>query len=457
MLAAVMFVATLADWIPARWPTNDPASLELLTGTPVNCLLLEKQNWSSAFLAKAAAQNVAVLGVVRPGPSAPQDVRTAKEQHLTGIVLEGEFTRNDADAARKEAGDLALVELSARRGLRFETSDIITGTYQGVWPGVRPVDEKDKAHAMPTGGPWIDTNTGFLRYARAMRKGEFWIAVTPPENQIIPLDRYFMAIGDASMVGARWVLALDTDLWKRLLARQDTALRDWKRIAQHIRFYEQQRAYRDLPIYGLMAVIQDAASGALLSGSVLDMIAVKHTPVRPIPGTRLSKEALYKALMAVNLDPRGLPSDRAEVLKEFTRGGGTVLNGPPEWKMPADSKNHVTVDEEDVKKLDEIWKEMNSMISRGRNMGVRLFNVSSMLSFYQGVPGGDRSVLHLVNYSGYNVENVTAHVLGRYKKATLYLPEGKPIPMEPYDVDEGEATGLDLANVPAYAVVVMEK
>ncbi|MBL8235411.1 MAG: hypothetical protein JNL98_43350, partial [Bryobacterales bacterium] len=127
------------------------------------------------------------------------------------------------------------------------------------------------------------------------------------------------------------------------------------------------------------------------------------------------------------------------------------------WKMPADSKNHITVDEEDVKKLDEIWKEMNSMIARGRNMGVRLFNVSSMLSFYQGIPGGERAVLHLVNYSGYNVENVTAHVLGRYKKATLYLPEGKPVPMEPYDVDEGEATGLDLANVPAYAVVVMEK
>jgi hypothetical protein len=457
MLAAALLVAALADWVPARWPSNDPASLDLLTGTPINCLLLEKQNWSSAFLAKAASQDIAVLGVVRPGPEARQAVRTAKEQHLTGVVLEGEFARSDADAARKEAGDLAVIELPARRGLRYDSADAIIGTYQGVWPGVRPVDEKDQAHAMPSGGPWIDTNTGFLRYSRAMRKGEFWIAVTPPENQIVPIERYFMAIGDASMVGARWVLSLDSDFAKRLLARQDTAIRDWKRIAQHIRFYEEQRQYRDLPVYGLMAVIQDAASGALLSGSVLDMIAVKHTPIRPVPGSRLSKEALHKALMAVNLDPRGLTPDQAEVLKEFARSGGTVLNGPPEWKMPSDSKNHITVDEEDVKKLDEIWKEMNTMIARGRNMGVRLFNVSSMLSFYQGVPGGDRSVLHLVNYSGYNVENVTAHVLGRYQKATLYVPEGKPVSMEPYDVDEGEATGLDLANVPAYAVVVMEK
>ncbi|MBL8174125.1 MAG: hypothetical protein JNK48_05610 [Bryobacterales bacterium] len=457
MLAAALFVATLADWVPARWPTNDPASLELLHGTGVNCLLVEKQHWSSAFADKAAEQKVAVLGVVRPGAEAVQAVRTAREQRLTGVVLEGEFARAEADAARKEAGDLAVVELPARRGLRFDAGDAITGTYQGVWPGVRPVDEKDKAHAMPTGGPWIDTNTGFLRFARAMRKGEFWIAVTPPEKQVIPVDRYFMAIGDAWMVGARWVLALDGDLWKRLQAREETAVRDWKRIVQHARFYEEQRRYRDLPIYGLMAVVQDAGSGALLSGSILDMIAVKHTPVRPVPGPRLSKESLAKALMAVNIDPRGLSAEQGEVLKEFSRSGGTVLNGPPEWKMPSDSKNHVTVDEEDVKKLDEIWKEMNGMIARGRNMGVRLFNVSSMLSFYQGVPGGDRAVLHLVNYSGYNVENVTAHVLGRYKKATLHLPEGKAVAMEPYDVDEGEATGLDLANVPAYAVVVMEK
>lgn len=457
MLAAVMMVATLADWVPARWPSNDPATLELLSGTPVNCLLMERKDWASAFVAKAAAQNIAVLGVVRPGGDASQAVRTAKEQKLSGVVLEGEFARADADAARKEAGDLSVVELPPRRGLRFDTSDVVMGTYQGVWPGVRPVDEKDAAHAMPSGGPWIDTNTGFLRYARVMRKGEFWIAVTPPEKQVVPLDRYFMAVGDAWMVGARWVLALDADFSKRLFGRQEEAVRDWKRIAQHVKFYEDIRKYRDLPIYGLMAVVQDAGSGALLSGSVLDMIAVKHTPVRPVPGARLSKEALHKALMAVNIDPRGLTPEQAEVLKEFTRGGGTVLNGPPEWKMPSDSKNHITVDEQDVKKLEEIWRETNSMIARGRNMGVRLFNVSSMLSFYQGVVGGDLSVLHLVNYSGYNVENVTAHVLGRYKKATLYLPEGKSIPMEPYDVDEGEATGLDIANVPAYAVVVMEK
>jgi len=458
MLAAALMVASLASWVPARWTSNDPASLDLVSGTPVNCLLLEQKIWSGAFSAKATSMNIAVLGVVRPGGDTAQTVRTAKEQGLTGVVLEGEFDSNDANTARKAAADLAFIEMPARRNLRFDSVDSILATWQGVWPGIQVVDEKDKdkAHAMPSGGPWIDTNTGFLRYARAMKRGEFWMGVTPPAKQVLPIDRYFMAIGDAAMVGARWVVALDEDFNKRLLAREATAVRDWKRIGQHLKFFEDQRTDRDLPVYGQMALVQDASSGALLSGSVLDMIAVKHTPVRPVPGSRLSAEALYKATMALNVDPASLTADQAEVLKAFTRGGGTVLNGPPEWKMPATSKNQLTVDEADVKKLDDIWKDVNNMINR-RNLGVRLFNVSSMLSFFQAAEDSKRAVLQLVNYSGYAVENVTAHVLGRFKKATIYTPEGASKPLETYDVEEGVATGMDIPNVPAFARIVMEQ
>ena len=45
-------------------------------------------------------------------------------------------------------------------------------------------------------------------------------------------------------------------------------------------------------------------------------------------------------------------------------------------------------------------------------MGVRLFNVSSMLSNFLAAPGGNAAVVHLVNYSDYPVENVAMHYLG---------------------------------------------
>ena len=54
------------------------------------------------------------------------------------------------------------------------------------------------------------------------------------------------------------------------------------------------------------------------------------------------------------------------------------------------------------------------MIGR-RNMGVRLFNVSSMLSNYLASPDGKSAIVHLVNYSDYPVENVTMHYLGEFQ------------------------------------------
>ena len=48
-----------------------------------------------------------------------------------------------------------------------------------------------------------------------------------------------MAIGDAAMVGARWILALDRDFTRRLLAGEEKAVKDWKRIGKHLAFYEQ--------------------------------------------------------------------------------------------------------------------------------------------------------------------------------------------------------------------------
>ena len=44
--------------------------------------------------------------------------------------------------------------------------------------------------------------------------------------------------------------------------------------------------------WGKLALVQDPAKGGLLSGGILDMIAVKHTPVRPVAKQQLSPGAL---------------------------------------------------------------------------------------------------------------------------------------------------------------------
>jgi hypothetical protein len=205
--------------------------------------------------------------------------------------------------------------------------------------------------------------------------------------------------------------------------------------------------------HATLALVEDAGTGALLSGGILDMIATKHTPVRPVPARRLEPAALVRATMTVNIDPQALDAHQKEVLTAFTRAGGTLLSGPPGWRFPSLKADQITLEKADLDKLDDIWKELNGLTGR-KNLGARLFNVSSMLSNLLESPDGKQVVLHLVNYSDYPLENITAQVLGTFKHATLYRPEAAPKELEIYEVEEG--TGIDIPLVGALATVVMK-
>jgi hypothetical protein len=94
------------------------------------------------------------------------------------------------------------------------------------------------------------------------------------------------------------------------------------------------------------------------------------------------------------------------------------------------------------------------MVGR-KNLGVRLFNVSSMLSNVLSTPDGKTEVVHLVNYSDYPVENVTVYFLGDYKRATLTTPEGIEKKLDIYQADEG--WGVDLDKVAVCATIRLEQ
>ena len=122
--------------------------------------------------------------------------------------------------------------------------------------------------------------------------------------------------------------------------------------------------------------------------------------------------------MAVNIEGDALTPEQKEVLRAFTRSGGMLLNGPPGWKDPTPPAGKITLDQAELDRLNDMWKDVNNLIGR-RNMGVRLFNVSSTLSNYLGAPDGKSAIVHLVNYSDYPVESVTMHYLANYPRATL--------------------------------------
>jgi len=433
-----------------RWPWVDVRSLELLAGTPVNCLLLKSP--SPELVAAARAHDVAALAVVtRDGEGA--EIERALAAKVDGIVLEGEFPEGTGAGIRARNSGVAVIELTSRSRMPLGSAATVIGTYQGVWPGIAP-DEGGGRKSGPTSSVWIDTNTGFLRAVRAWGIKTVWIANQPPPKTVVAATRYLQVIADAGISGARWVVALDDDLAVRLAAREEATMGTWRRIAAMLAYFEQHAEWRSLPEGGQLAVVQDPGKGGLVSGGILDMIAVKHTPVRPIPRQQLSAEALAGATMAVNVDPSALTPAQKEILRAFTRGGGTLLTGPPGWTDPTAAAGGITLEKADLERVNDIWHDVNAMIGR-RNMGVRLFNVSSMLSNFLTATDSKTAIVHLVNYSDYPVENVAVYYLGEYKHATLIAPGAADKPLEVYKTEEG--WGVDVERVGVCATIRLEQ
>jgi hypothetical protein len=125
-------------------------------------------------------------------------------------------------------------------------------------------------------------------------------------------------------------------------------------MAVELRYFEAHPEWRAMRPHGRLAVVEDTAAGALLSGGILDMIAARHTPVRPLPPQRLSPEALRGATMAVNVDADALTPEQREILRGFARGGGTLLTAPP-GKAAAPAPGRITLDKAELNRLNDVW------------------------------------------------------------------------------------------------------
>ena len=194
---------------------------------------------------------------------------------------------------------------------------------------------------------------------------------------------------------------------------------------------------------GKLAIVQDREAGALLSGGILDMIAARHTPVRPVPGSRLCLEALAGATMAVNVTANAPPPTPAGMLKEFARAGNTLMT-PPAGKATLPPNNRITLDDmRSSSGSGDIYKTCSPWWAAPRNLGVRLFNVSSMLRTARARTAATCcstwSTIPAIR------SNVTVHLTGKFTRARSCSPEGAEKDLEVYPTEEG--TGIDIPRV----------
>jgi hypothetical protein len=431
-----------------RWPSSDPAALARLEGSPVNCILLESAHWQPALLASAAKRNLHPLAVIRSAG----DIPILPQSGISGLVIETSLPLPTLKTLR-DRYPLALI--LPRRDMLDSCDAEICGTREALWAGIR-LEQDSAAHAAPSSAPWIDTNIGFLRFAAALNSGILWLAHQPPPGTLWPVERYLSAIADAAAGGGAWVVSLDPDLFHRWLAGDSRAAAAWSRISAHAAFFRKYRDWLRLPPSGRLAVIQDVSSGAILSAGLLDMIGSRHTPARIVPPSKISPDRLKGARIAINVEPATLPGPARSGLKQFAASGGRLVSNPEDFRFPKQPGYLLDLNKlpkEELDRFEFLWRQLLAT-TRGENLGVRLFNVASILSSLVADPATGRTYLLLVNYADHPAENVTMYIPGKPKSARLYTPEGQSKLLESYPVEEGLA--FDLERFATAAIIEFE-
>lgn len=444
---AIPMLAAPSEWVPMRWHSDDPKSLSLLTGTPVNCLLLETPEWTSDFIRAAKAQHIALIGL----PQSDGDVKRAKATGFDAVLFEGKY--DPSVVAHSRIAGLFVIELPQRQRIRLDAHDPILGTSQALWPGVE-IEHGGKTVLGPTSSPWINTNGGFLRFVRAASSGVIWLGVRPPPRHVYPVERYAQAIGDAALVGARWIVALDQDLDQRLMKMEPEARKTWTTIAGYVDYFEQHPEWRSYRAYSRMAVIQDAANGGLLSGSLIDMLSSQRSCIRVLPPGKLTPDSLRNTSVLLDVDPEALSEGQRAAVDAFVNAGGTVINPPAKWRFPESSDDQILLERRQADKLQSLWEVTYNATVR-KNFGARTFNTMGILTSVLAAPEGKSVLVHMLNFLDFPGEDITIHVLGKWKHATLYRLGAPPRELPVFDAPEG--TGVEIDKVQLLATLKLDE
>jgi len=458
-------------------------TLDLLDGTPYNCLLLtwslgeatgfDAEQWKlvTGYARQAREKGLVTLGVVAFGPDWQSAVEAAAAV-LDGVVLDGEFPEGAADwaldALKASHPDAVVIPMGSWKNVNWSTRLPIIGSREGNWPGLLTASEAEGWRAGPTSNPWLVSNGWQIGVLRADGSGRpIWMGHRPTRHQPQPLELkdYMRAVADSGMAGARLVVALCDDWRPGLYGGDKEAIKQWRELAEHVRFFEAQKEWKSFKVWPSVVVVHDPKHPSSFDTfDILNMLAVRHVPHRVVLRSDFSPDVVPAETKVVAYDfaPPDEPEHRA--LQSFTSGGGTLMTGPrwskaqhredSEFKRViagAGSIRGYPAEEVDSGRFS---REVRSVVD-GKHGAPKLYNVGSIISHYSVDPDSGRALLQMTEYGDYPSENITVRFPRIVKKARMHVPGEPPADLEIYPGEEG-GSEIDVPRVPSYCAVVID-
>ena len=504
-LSPGMLAEGATGWIPARWDGGplevvrragdkalaenaaarqaiaqwyDPATLDLLDGTPINCLLVtfsagaepgvEKQQrlLVKEYALAARKRGIALLGIVHSGTDPAALASASDEAQLAGLVLDsgspdGAGFARQLETAFRSRNSASVVIPIARDPATLRTAKAPLLAVEGVRPDARNLADMG-IRAGPSAQPWIDSNIWLVRSFR-LDPGWRPIWINQGPNSGAQGD-YARCVADAAVAGGRWLVALDDDLRVRLLRKDADALATWRNVGVYLKFAEDHAEWRTLEPYGNVAFILDTAGeNTDYSNEYLNLVARRQVPYRLIERSRLSPTSLGGFQAALAVDLAVLSDAERKILSDFAEGGGLVVAGPAWGDAPENNdyveipvgKGRVVVYKEKPPDPEMVARDLLDLLEP-EVMGLTAFNVPSVLTYVSVDGSGRRALIQLLNYATTPFDSkITLRLNGTFKSAHLYTPESAPVDLG-VRVMSGGRTEITVPKLAIWGAVLLE-
>ena len=406
--------------IPIVWPAawNDVKALDMLDGSPVNCLILP--SGAPPALRQAA---------VAKGFDCP-DVRWT-----------------------------AWGETDWSKGRFFPVSG-------GVWPGAAA--SQNRQEGGPTGAPWVDANGWIVQLARArVPKGsDLWVNSDPPEEtRTVSLPQYLLSLSEIWSYGGRRPVWLAPHHAAEALAGSGEGAAVWKAVNSLLRWQLAREAWMAYqPVASLLVVSDFSGPNEYMAGEVLNLSARQGIAFTPVETGRLDAASFTGKHAALYLDQTPAPEATAARLRVFAEAGGLVLamkntaalfgkaqpspDIHPRFDLFRLGKGRLAAAKQD---FDDPWilaRDAHLLMSR-RWDSIRLFNAGSLLAHHVVAPDGRASLVHILNYTGRPSANqISLQIPPKTKSARMHgATQPQPIPAPIHRRD-----GRTEVDIPRFAV-----
>jgi hypothetical protein len=486
-------------WVPMKWPCGpleiarrnksqsinadlketleaweQPATLELLQGTPINCLIVDWAYGEPEDLAQMQALGplleaghrlgISFVGKVGAKAGSGAAIAAARATGFSAVMLE---------EAPGQSSDLPAILQFPRDKVAWEIASTIFSSRENVWPGVSlETMQGDTAVAGPTGIPWVNSNGWFSLLAAELAPGKtLWLDFDPPDaSNVLHPARYDLAIADSQAYGSRWIISLDDNLRAALPKGNAQAKGVWEKICETLAFFESHREWEAFKPRGILAVISYfRGENAYLSGEVLNLLNRRGVQFQIVERSR-SLAAPTKGLKAILwLDNEVPGAEQRMMLLDFARQGGLVIastywgpadvkpvkKGPPfQYKMYNVGTGQIAVAEEGFQDPYQVAVDTHLLVSR-RNDLVRLYNPEATNCHASVDPSHRKRLVQVLNYSSEPADSVTLWVNAHVGSARLWRP-GTKAALTLEGVPAGRGTDFALPQLPVYWALEFE-